>query len=199
VLAASYDLLLGYTGIVSFAHTMFYGIGGYGVGLSLYNLDPTVAHDPARPRHRPGRGRRRWRLLIGLLSLRVKAIFFAMITLAVASAFALLASQLSWFTGGEDGRSFRVPEILRPGYRLFEQPILGVTINGRIITYYLIFAVAGGAVPHRAAHRQLAVRPRAAGDPREPDARRGARLSRRLLPHRGQLPRGRRWRSRRAA
>ncbi len=29
VLAASYDLLLGYTGIVSFAHTMFFGIGGY--------------------------------------------------------------------------------------------------------------------------------------------------------------------------
>src|SRR6476646_7320542 len=35
VLAASYDLLLGYAGIVSFAHTMFYGIGAYGVGLSL--------------------------------------------------------------------------------------------------------------------------------------------------------------------
>ena len=35
VLAASFDLLLGYTGIVSFAHTMFFGIGGYGVGLAL--------------------------------------------------------------------------------------------------------------------------------------------------------------------
>ena len=38
VLVASYDLLLGYTGIVSFAHTMFFGIGGYGVGLALYAL-----------------------------------------------------------------------------------------------------------------------------------------------------------------
>ena len=36
VLAASYDLLLGYTGIVSFAHTMFFGIGGYGVAIALY-------------------------------------------------------------------------------------------------------------------------------------------------------------------
>src|SRR5437868_15550812 len=36
VLVASYDLLLGYTGIVSFAHTMFFGIGAYGVGLALY-------------------------------------------------------------------------------------------------------------------------------------------------------------------
>jgi hypothetical protein len=32
LLVASYDLLLGYTGIVSFAHTMFFGIGAYGVG-----------------------------------------------------------------------------------------------------------------------------------------------------------------------
>src|SRR6516225_1634264 len=41
VLAASYDLLLGYTGIVSFAHTMFFGIGGYGAGLALYNYGPS--------------------------------------------------------------------------------------------------------------------------------------------------------------
>ena len=41
VLAASYDLLLGYTGIVSFAHTMFFGIGGYGAALALYGIGPT--------------------------------------------------------------------------------------------------------------------------------------------------------------
>src|SRR4051812_49672566 len=38
VLVASYDLLLGYTGIVSFAHTMFFGIGGYGVGIAVTRL-----------------------------------------------------------------------------------------------------------------------------------------------------------------
>jgi branched-chain amino acid transport system permease protein len=150
VLAASYDLLLGYTGIVSFAHTMFFGIGGYGAGLALYTWGPTwtsvlsgtllglaLAVVLA--------------LVIGLFSLRVRAIFFAMITLAVASAFAILASQLSWLTGGEDGRTFRVPEILRPGYSLID--ILGIptdrgiisyytfvfSINGRVITYYLVF------------------------------------------------------------
>ena len=37
-LAASYDLLLGYTGVVSFAHTMFYGVGSYGVAIALYSL-----------------------------------------------------------------------------------------------------------------------------------------------------------------
>ena len=39
VLVASYDLLLGYTGVVSFAHTMFYGIGAYGIGLGLASVD----------------------------------------------------------------------------------------------------------------------------------------------------------------
>ncbi len=34
-LVASYDLLLGYTGSVSFAHTMFYGIGSYAIAIAL--------------------------------------------------------------------------------------------------------------------------------------------------------------------
>ncbi|MBU1360317.1 MAG: branched-chain amino acid ABC transporter permease, partial [Gammaproteobacteria bacterium] len=33
VLVASFDLLLGYTGIVSFAQTMFFGIGAYGIAI----------------------------------------------------------------------------------------------------------------------------------------------------------------------
>src|SRR6195952_6076371 len=37
-LVASYDLLLGYTGSVSFAHTMFYGIGSYSIAVALYLL-----------------------------------------------------------------------------------------------------------------------------------------------------------------
>jgi branched-chain amino acid transport system permease protein len=79
-------------------------------------------------------------LVVGLFSLRVKAIFFAMITLAVASAFQTLASKLSDFTGGEDGLSFKVPELLSPSFQLLEEPLLGVSIDGRLITYYLIFA-----------------------------------------------------------
>ena len=139
VLVASYDLLLGYTGIVSFAHTMFYGIGAYGVGLALGALGPTwwavftglatallVTLALA--------------LAIGALSLRVRALFFAMITLAVASAFNVLASQLSDFTGGEDGRNFSVPEWLRPGFRLVDTELFGRAIDGRLITYYLVFA-----------------------------------------------------------
>jgi len=40
---ASYDLLLGYTGSVSFAHTMFYGIGSYAIAIALYSMGPTWA------------------------------------------------------------------------------------------------------------------------------------------------------------
>jgi branched-chain amino acid transport system permease protein len=79
--------------------------------------------------------------VIGLFSLRVKAIFYAMITLAVASAFQTLASQLSELTGGEDGLNFKVPEMLSPGFSLAEQPFLGVSLDGKLITYYLLFAV----------------------------------------------------------
>jgi branched-chain amino acid transport system permease protein len=138
VLVASFDLLLGYTGIVSFAHTMFFGIGAYGVAIAFTRLGASWSA--------LGTGvagalfiSLLLSLLIGLFSLRVKAIFYAMITLAVASAFLTLASQLSDFTGGEDGLSFRVPPLLTPGYRLFEQDVLGVAVNGRIVTYYLIF------------------------------------------------------------
>ena len=41
VLVASFDLLLGYTGIVSFAHTMFFGIGAYGIAVATTRLGPT--------------------------------------------------------------------------------------------------------------------------------------------------------------
>lgn len=138
VLVASYDLLLGYTGIVSFAHTMFFGIGGYGIAIAMGRLGPDwlsiAIGTTAAVLLSLGLS-----FLVGLFSLRVKAIFFAMVTLAVASFFAILASQLSSITGGEDGITFKVPEVLRPGFRLLEEPILGVVIGGRLITYYTIF------------------------------------------------------------
>ena len=41
VLVAGFDLLLGYTGIVSFAHTMFFGIGAYGIAIATTRIGPT--------------------------------------------------------------------------------------------------------------------------------------------------------------
>ena len=141
MLVATYDLLLGYTGIVSFAHTMFFGIGGYGVAIALYALGPSWAAVATRPRRSALPLAALLALAIGLFSLRVAAIFFAMITLAVASAFLVLASQLSWLTGGEDGRTFQLPELLRPGTVLISKDLFGVELNGRMLTYYLVFVV----------------------------------------------------------
>ena len=97
LLVASYDLLLGYTGIVSFAHTMFFGIGAYGIAISASKLGPTWG-SLALGSLAALVCSALLSLLIGILSLRVKTIFFAMITLAVATFFAILASQLSGFT-----------------------------------------------------------------------------------------------------
>lgn len=136
VLAASYDLLLGYTGVVSFAHTMFFGIGAYGVGLASLHMGRGFGAVAV--------GSLAGALLaaviafaIALFSLRVRAIFFAMITLAVASAVAVLVSQLSWLTGGEDGFTFKIPRALGPANRMGE--FAGVKINGKLLNYYLVF------------------------------------------------------------
>ena len=137
-LVASYDLLLGYTGIVSFAHTMFFGLGAYGVAIALKTMGPSFAA-VALGATLGTLAASLLALLIGLFSLRVRAIFFAMVTLAVASAFELLVSQLSFLTGGEDGLNYSIPSALTPGFRLTEERVLGVAINGRLIAYYLIF------------------------------------------------------------
>lgn len=143
-LVASYDLLLGYTGTVSFAHTMFYGIGSYAIAIALHAMGPTwsgiaagiVIGLPLAALLALG---------IGLFSMRVQAIFFAMITLAVASAFLVLASQLSWLTGGDDGLTFQLPELLRPG-TVFATNFLGIDITGRTLTYYIVFVTSGAMI-----------------------------------------------------
>ncbi len=139
VLVASYDLLIGYTGIVSFAHTMFFGIGAYGVGLGFDSPTPSwgamalgLAAALALTLVLA--------VIIGLFALRVRAIFYAMITLAVASSFAVLASQMSDWTGGEDGKTFDVPDLLSPANEFGD--FMGRILDGKVLTYYLVFFCA---------------------------------------------------------
>jgi len=141
ILVASYDLMLGFTGIVSFAHTMFFGIGAYGVAIMLAKgvggwtgvilgalIGAVVSLLVAA--------------VVGLLSLRVRAIFFSMITLAVAAFAEIVAEQWRTLTGGEDGLTFDVPAMLSRSFRLVPDRVMGVFINGPVITYYIIFAVS---------------------------------------------------------
>jgi branched-chain amino acid transport system permease protein len=144
VLVASYDLLIGYTGIVSFAHTMFFGFGAYGAAILLKQMGPGWA-----PVVLGGLAGIALSLVIavaiGLLSLRVKAIFFAMITLAAASVALVLASQLSHLTGGEDGITYSAPDLFKPATKLLVDAegkvlkIAGVRMNGKIAAYYFVF------------------------------------------------------------
>ena len=144
VLVASYDLLIGYTGIVSFAHTMFFGLGAYGTAIALKTFEPgwnaVLIGGAAGVLSALVLA-----ILIGLLSLRVKAIFFAMVTLAAASVMMVLASQLSQFTGGEDGITYRAPRLLSPAVKLLEDAdgkvvkLFGVSLNGKIAAYYFVF------------------------------------------------------------
>ena len=135
-LVASFDIMLGYTGILSFGHGMFFGIGAYCVAFLLEKygsptylnliigllLSAAVATVLA--------------LLISFISLRVKAIFFAMVTLAIAELAIVLANKLSHFSGGEDGISISMPGIFSVAFNMGE--FMGIDITGRVITYYLI-------------------------------------------------------------
>lgn len=147
VLVASYDLLIGYTGIVSFAHTMFFGFGAYGAAIASRQMGP--GWDAVALGTMIG-------VLIsvivavavGLLSLRVKAIFFAMITLAVASVMMVLASQLSHLTGGEDGITYKAPALFKTANKLMVDDagkvvrVFGVKMNGKLAAYYFVFATS---------------------------------------------------------
>jgi branched-chain amino acid transport system permease protein len=139
VLVASFDILLGYTGILSFGHVMFFGVGAYSVAMligkygnpSYINLVLgfliAVGITSALA------------LLVSFLSLRVRAIFFAMVTLAIAEFAIILATKLSSFTGGEDGIIMSMPGIFKVSYTMGK--FLGLEITGRLVTYYFILLV----------------------------------------------------------
>jgi len=140
VAVASFDIILGYTGIISFAHGMFFGLGAYSIALVCYHhpapqyyhlllaaglamvLSTVVA------------------VLVAVFSLRVKAIFFAMMTLAVAEFVHILGYQWSDLTMGEDGVSFKLPGILASTWDGGQ--FLGTQLNGRLVVYYLILVIS---------------------------------------------------------
>jgi hypothetical protein len=97
----------------------------------------------------------------------------------------------------EDGRSFRVPELLRVGLKSGDPPAFGFTIGGRTIAYYIVFLASVALFLGALRIVNLALRTRVAGDPRERSSRRGAGI-----PHRCTIappPRAwRRWRYSRA-
>jgi branched-chain amino acid transport system permease protein len=128
ILAMSYNLMFGFTGVISFGHALFFGMGGYIVGLLLEytTLDTGLAL---------AMGvvigiviSAILGLLIGLVSLRLRGVYFAIFTLAVAEMFFIFFSRLQ-LTRAEDGFAITdLPEWLDPS-------------RSRLTFYYLVLAL----------------------------------------------------------
>ncbi|MFB7155821.1 branched-chain amino acid ABC transporter permease [Lysinibacillus sp. NPDC056232] len=112
ILAMSYDILLGYTGIVSFGHAMFFGLGAYTTAVMLKQMEPTLSTFLVSII--VGMLLAGFiSFLVGLLTLRLKSHFFAMLTLAFSGLFLVVAEKWRSVTYGNDGFTFRAPEIFR--------------------------------------------------------------------------------------
>ncbi len=133
--AVSYNLLLGYAGLLSFGHAMFFGLGAFMTAialihlhdLSLWNtiligLGATVAAG----------------FIVGSLLLRHKGAYFALLTLAFNSLFYAVATKWHSVTGGDDGLS-----ITRPDVGL---GFASISISSVTSFYYLTLIVVGAAI-----------------------------------------------------
>ncbi len=108
LVAVGYNLLFGYTGLLSFGHAAFFGAGAYVTGIAIGKfglpwyaaaaLGVAVGSVLA--------------FVIGLLSIRTRGIYFSMVTLALSQLVYYVALQASSWTGGENGlRGFTIARI----------------------------------------------------------------------------------------
>ena len=98
--ALSYDVLFGFTGLLSFGHALYFAVGVYVTAIALtkweWGLWPTLGFVALVAVALP--------LVLGAVSLRVTGIAFAMVTLAFAQAGAVLVQKNPYgWTGGEEG------------------------------------------------------------------------------------------------
>lgn len=106
--AVGYNLLFGYTGLLSFGHAAFFGGGAYLTGMSIVHFGfawYTALSTGIL-------GALLLSLVMGVLSIRTRGIYFSMVTLALAQLAYYTALQASSWTGGENGlRGFTVSKI----------------------------------------------------------------------------------------
>ncbi|MGC8494478.1 MAG: branched-chain amino acid ABC transporter permease [Syntrophobacteraceae bacterium] len=133
--AVSYNLLLGYAGLLSFGHAMFFGTGAFAAAVALARV--------------PGLsiwGALGISLLLttlvgfasGLLLLRHKGAYFALLTLAFNSIFYAVATKWDAVTGGDDGLGITRPN-LHFGFAT-------VNISGFVSFYYFTLVVIGAVI-----------------------------------------------------
>ncbi len=137
--ASAFNLLLGFTGLLSFGHAAFLGTAGYIAGHAIKDLGfPPGAGILAGTAAAAALG-----YVFGSLAIRRSGIYFAMITLALAQMIYFVALQMP-FTGGEDGLQ-GVPRGRLLGMLDLTEPLT---------MYYFVLAIflAGFWVVYRAVH-----------------------------------------------
>lgn len=140
----AFDLLFGYTGMLSFGQALFFGAGAYGAAFAIFRLGAGlwgalgVALVVAAA----------FALAVGAVAVRVSGHYFLVLTIAVSVlVFLVLESgHWRWITGGYSGRPFPAPPITLGPVRL--------PLTNSLAGYY--FVLAAVAVAYAACHRLLA-------------------------------------------
>ena len=112
LLAMSSDLLIGYTGMVSFGHSAFFGLGMYGAAAALLTVRPpnlwlAVLYGLV--------GAGLVAVFVAYFSTRLRDIYFSITTLVFSQIFYVVIFTWTEVTGGENGLTFRQPALSIPG------------------------------------------------------------------------------------
>jgi branched-chain amino acid transport system permease protein len=138
--ATSLNLLVGYTGLVSFGHAAYFGIGAYTTGILMKKLGVSfLLAFPAA-----GLVAGAFAALFGFFCVRLTRIYFAMLTLAFAQIVWAICFKWNEVTGGEQG----MPEIPYPSFDWVERvavwvPLLGGYRTSEYFYFVSIVLVAG--------------------------------------------------------
>ncbi len=128
--ASAFNLMLGYTGLLSFGHAAFFGGAAYVTGylIQALGISPLLGIG-CGVLFASGLG-----ALVGLLAIRRQGIYFAMITLAMAQMIYFLCLELPQ-TGGEDGLQ-----------GMPRGTLLGLDLSNDLILYYVVLALSGSGI-----------------------------------------------------
>jgi branched-chain amino acid transport system permease protein len=112
LLAMSSDLLIGYTGMVSFGHSAFFGLGMYGAAAALITVRPpnlvlAVVYGLV--------GAGAVAVFVAYFATRLRDIYFSITTLVFSQIFYVVIFTWTEVTGGENGLTFRQPALGVPG------------------------------------------------------------------------------------
>lgn len=134
--ALGFNLLYGYTGLLSFGHAAYFGLGAYGTGVALAKLKvASLWGGLAIGLLTAGAGA----AIVGFLCLRRRGIYFALLTLAFAQLLYFIGFHLADVTGGDDGlRGIPSLPLRLPG--------LTISLDSPLAIYYFCLALIGLAL-----------------------------------------------------